>query len=139
MANIKICLIVDTATIAKCGAVKSCHLIDNQNSSISYDPRKTVTYVERGQMIEWSGMPQDPSSMDCISIDSISKKTKKGGQDMFGVPILIGSSGKITATVIAKGHKGEDEIYKIRFTVIENSTGKNKSYDIDPKIQVHRR
>lgn len=139
MANIKISLVVDTAKIAKRGAVKSCYLIDNQNSSVSYDPRKTVTYVEKGQIIEWSGVPLDPNSMDCISIDSISKKTKKGGHDMFGVPVLIGSSGKISATVIAEGHEGEDEIYKIRFTVIENRSGKNKSYDIDPKIQVHRR
>jgi hypothetical protein len=136
MANIKICLIVDTKKISKGRTDKSCYFIDNTTKLISYDPRDYITYVDRGQMIEWSGKAESPLTMDCVSIDSISKTSKKGGNDMFGVPIVIGSNGKITATVIAAEKKGDDEEYRIRFTVIRNKNGKSKSYAIDPKLRV---
>jgi hypothetical protein len=55
---------------------------------------------------------------------------------MFGTSVLIGSSGKIAASILAGGRPGDEETYTIRFTVIKSSTGLNTPFYVDPKLGV---
>jgi hypothetical protein len=141
MANIKIQLIVDTEKLVKQSEVNQyCWFVDSENSPLSYLPEKYLSNVEPGQIIEWSGVPLNPYSLDCVSIDSITKENGKGtgkkNYDMFGTSVLIGSSGKIAASILAGGRPGDEETYTIRFTVIKSSTGLNTPFYVDPKLGV---
>lgn len=138
MANVKVRLIVDTENIPKKPTQKEyskyCRIMDNRSSIIGIDPVDNITEVSAGQMIEWSGTPANPYTMDVVSIDSITKDTAKGKFDMFGAPVLIGQTGVITATILGGIRKGDEEVYTIRFSIIKNKDGSNTSYAIDPKL-----
>lgn len=139
MANVKVRLIVDTENIPEELSQKEyseyCQIMDNRSPIIGIDPEDNITEVYPGQMIEWSGTPRSPYTMDVVSIDSITKVTSKGKFDTFGAPVLIGQTGIITATVLAGIRKGDEEVYTIHFSVIKNKDGSNTSYAIDPKIR----
>ncbi|MGB5692654.1 MAG: hypothetical protein WBM43_08630 [Flavobacteriaceae bacterium] len=142
MANVKIRLIVNTEEIPVNPTQEQfkiyCSFVDNRNSLVGIDPETYVTPVYPGQMIEWSGAPENPYSLDIVSIDSIAKERGKGQIDMFGAPFLIGQSGIITATILGtKGRRKDYETYTLRFTVIKNKDGSTKSYALDPKLQGH--
>lgn len=139
MANVKVRLIVDTENIPENPNPEEysiyCQIMDNRSSIIDIDPVDNITKVSAGQMIEWSGAPRNPYTMDVVSIDSITKETSKGKFDMFGAPVLIGQTGIITATILGGIRKGDEEVYTIRFSVIKNKDGSNTSYAIDPKLE----
>ena len=146
MANVKIRLIVDTIDIPENQPQqkdlgKYCWFADNHSTMLSTHPDEYITNIEAGQMVEWSGVALAPNSSDLVSIDSISKVPEKGGRkndyNMFGVPVLIGKEGTITASILAGGRPGDNEIYRIRFTVIKNDSGHNNSYYIDPKLAIN--
>ena len=134
MANVKIILIVDTECIKKEGTNNACIFIDNTDQKHNRDPEKYETRIQPGQMIEWSGVAKNPETCDLVSVDSIT--IENNSKDLFGIPILIGSGGKIVANILAKERNQSKEIYKLRFTVITNNDGSNASYEIDPVLRV---
>ncbi len=142
MANIKIAVIVDTEKINRKNVNECCSMVDNTRLLSSPFPPDFETFARAGSMIEWSGIAKDPASFDCVSIDSIALEDKPGNEDLFGEPVLIGSGGVIQANLLAHipvddTSKPREETYKIRFTVIDNRTGENDSYDIDPKLKAN--
>ncbi len=145
MANVKIILIVDTARIFKAADKKSkksidacCSFVDNTKYiGPPGDPEKYETFVEQGQIVEWSAVAKDPHTCDCVSVDSIAHEMGSGSTDLFGSPVLIGSGGVIRATVLAQETTGSSETYTLRFTVIRNRDGFTEAFSIDPKLGIN--
>ncbi len=137
MANVKILLIVDTKNINHHNIEKNINFLDNTKYMEIIPAPDYKTVIDAGSMVEWSGAPLDPSTFDCVSIDSIAIEKRSGSVDLFGIPVLVGSGGTIQATVLAHETGGRDEDYTLRFTVIKDKDGSTTSYKIDPKIGVN--
>lgn len=137
MANVRIILIVDTEKINHKNPEKYCSFVDNTRNPAILPPTEYITRIDAGQMIEWSGLALNPGTCDCVSIDSITIEKRSGNVDLFGTPILVGSTGTIQATILAHETEGREETYTLRFTVIKNVDGTNESYRLDPKLGVN--
>jgi len=145
MANVKIILIVDTEGIFNAPPHMShkqkidtyCSFVDNTQYMETIPPGNYITLIQSGQIVQWSGVAKDPSTCDCVSIDSIAIEHRHGSSDLFGTPVLIGSGGTIDATILAHEDKGREETYTLRFTMIRNQDGLTESLKIDPKLGVN--
>lgn len=132
-ASVVITLYVNTAQIDNRNVNASCNF--GQNPSISNE--EFTTLANLGDSVTWQGVSANAPSTDIVNIVSINHE---GGKNIFDKNILKGngqSPEKVTDTVRTSTTGGEKYKYKISFTVLNNGTRRNGTFNIDPKIEVH--
>ncbi len=130
MGKVKITLSVDTANITPENVESTCSFSDTNGSPKANKPKDFKTSVTLGDKMSWEGEPTDKSTKDSVAITEI---VFDGGVNLLGEQKIPGSSGKVSAEVVA-GASGDEEKYTVNFDVTSN--GETKSYSIDPILDI---
>lgn len=131
MADLTITITVDTATITQSNVDTTVSISDSAGDPTTTNPEDFVSNVKAGDSVEWKGVPDASYPNDTVSITKIEYE---GQDNIFGQTTLNGSGGTVTGTV-QSNTQGEEEQYKIYFTVVHNS-GNPQSFYLDPFIDV---
>ncbi|MBT8182941.1 MAG: hypothetical protein KJO53_15280 [Eudoraea sp.] len=101
-----------------------------------------TTYVRKGDIVIWKGVSTTDSS-DVVNITSINHHR---GAKFFGKNMLKGNDGdpEVVVGVVAKdsemvdGTLAREEKYTLKFTVMNNGTKRNGTFQIDPVLKAYR-
>jgi hypothetical protein len=130
---------VDTDQITRQNKLDVCYFTsESPNMDITTSEGNIEDFnitVSAGDTIIWRGVSSSNPGTDVVNVKSINYH---GGDNVFGTNVLNGNnqSPEEVLGVVQLGTNGQMEKYTIKFTVYNNGSKRNGTFNIDPKITV---